>query len=141
MTLPSEATVRAILARPYSRILVPDPEGTFSARILEFDGAFSGGRTPEEAAANLEEAAYLWVEAELERGGDVPEPVAERDYSGRLNFRMPPTLHERAALRAEIEGVSLNQLLVTAVAGYLGADRPAARRRVADEPGDYRPGT
>lgn len=39
------------------------------------------------------------------------------DYSGRLLVRMPPALHAELARRAAEQGVSLNQLVVTLLAG------------------------
>jgi predicted HicB family RNase H-like nuclease len=38
-----------------------------------------------------------------------------RSYSGRLNVRFPPELHEIAARKSEAEGKSLNDLIVEAV--------------------------
>ncbi len=139
-----------VMRRPYNRLLVRDPEGTYSARVLEFDGCFAGGDTPEEASTNLVEAMRLWVESELEQDHDIPEPYGSREYSGRLNFRMPASLHENAARRAEIERVSLNQLLVTAVSQYLGQLHPTGLRdnflaassllaRAAENPAAYWP--
>lgn len=113
--------IEELLKKAYHRIIVRDPEGSFSSRVLEFDGCFAGGATPEEAAEAIEEVMALWLEAELEQGHKIPEPFGSREHSGRLNLRMPASLHERAALRAAVEGVSLNQLLVAAVAAHLGS--------------------
>jgi hypothetical protein len=43
-----------------------------------------------------------------------------RVVSGRLNVRMPPALHEQLAARAAEQGVSLNQLIVSLLAGGIG---------------------
>ena len=44
-----------------------------------------------------------------------PAPMKDfdADYSGRLNVRLPKSLHAALASEAEDEGVSLNQLIVT----------------------------
>ena len=39
-----------------------------------------------------------------------------RDFSGRLLLRMPPALHAEVSRKAELEQVSLNQFITTAVA-------------------------
>ncbi|NDK15962.1 MAG: toxin-antitoxin system HicB family antitoxin, partial [Armatimonadetes bacterium] len=39
-----------------------------------------------------------------------PEPLAAKQYSGRLVVRVPPGLHRRLALEAAEAGVSLNRL-------------------------------
>lgn len=52
------------------------------------------------------------VVADLEANGEpVPEPIAERRFSGRFNVRIPESLHRELALSAAQEGVSLNRLV------------------------------
>ena len=108
------------LSLPYHRTVQRDPEGSWSAAVLELDGVFSGGDSADEALNALDEAMELWIELEFEAGRSIPRPWGSRTYSGTLNLRLPKALHAAAAARASIEGVSLNQLLVTAVASYLG---------------------
>lgn len=40
--------------------------------------------------------------------------------SGLITVRMPPALHEQLAVQAKAQGVSLNQLIVTLLAGGIG---------------------
>ena len=117
--------VRSLAARPYARMLIPDLEdGGYVARVLEFPGCISEGDTPNEAIGNIEEALEAVIESMLLRGDPIPEPLADRDFSGRLNLRIPPSLHARASERAALEGVSLNRLLSDAVAQYVVSPRP-----------------
>jgi hypothetical protein len=76
---------------------------------------------------NLNEAMAAWIEAALEAGQTIPDPVATAGYSGRVLLRLPKSVHREAARRAEMDGVSLNQYLVAAVAGRVGADELADR--------------
>ena len=108
------------MAKPYARLIIRDPEGTYSARVIEFPGCFSGGETEAEAAENLTDAMESWIESELEEERDIPEPAWAGDYSGNIRLRLPRSLHAQAAHRAELDGASLNQLFVTAIAHYLG---------------------
>lgn len=62
------------LRKPYSRVIVPEEDGTFFARILEFPGCIAVGDTEAEALANLEEVARSWLEATVARKQRVPEP-------------------------------------------------------------------
>ena len=97
---------------PYNYIIQPitDESGSyFYARILEFDGCQSTGKTFEEAYENLKEAMEGWIEAKLEGGFEVPLPVGYNDFSGKFIVRIPKSLHYRLSLEAEQEGVSLNQ--------------------------------
>jgi len=123
--------VARYLSEPYSRVLVPDPSGGYFAEVLELPGCFSEGDTPEEAIKNVEEAMEGWIAAALDAGQPIPSPAASRGYSGHVALRMPKSLHREAVRRAELDGVSLNQYLVTAieahVAGQDMADEIAAR--------------
>lgn len=52
------------------------------------------------------------VVADLQASGEpVPQPIAERRFSGRFNVRVPESLHRELALTAAQEGVSLNRLV------------------------------
>lgn len=121
--------VAKYMAKPYSRVVVPHPAGGCFAEVLELPGCFTQGDTPEEAVKNLEEAMVGWLSAAVDAGQAIPEPLALRGYSGHVALRMPKSLHREAVRRAELEGVSLNQYLVTAieaqVAGQEMADRIA----------------
>jgi predicted RNase H-like HicB family nuclease len=115
------------LKRPYTRVLVPEEDGGFSAEILEFKGCFSQGDTAEEAYRNLEEAALSWIEASLELGHVIPEPMSGHEYSGKVALRLPRSLHREAIRLAEKEGVSLNQFLTSAVSEKVGAVKAQSR--------------
>ncbi len=115
-------TAKEYLKEPYSRVLVPEIDGTYSADILEFPGCFAEGRTPDEAYANLEKVAESWIEAALEQGQEIPAPVEAHDFSGRIALRIPKSIHKQAAKFAEMDNISLNQFFLTAVASRVGAE-------------------
>ena len=103
---------------PYHRVIQPDEGGYWSARVLELDGVFSEGASAAEAAENLNVAMGLWFDHELAAGHSIPKPWGA-NRSGDIRLRLPRSLHANAALRARIEGVSLNFLVATAVTAYL----------------------
>ena len=109
-----------ILEKPYARILVREPDGRFTAEIMEFPGCIAVGDNEQEALRKLDEVAIDWVDATLEQGQEVPEPMDSADFSGRLGLRMTRGLHKRAAMCAEREGVSLNQFITTCLAEAVG---------------------
>ena len=123
-----DARVAAVLRQPYHWIIQPDEDG-YAASVLEFPGCYSGGGTPEEAVAELQDAIVTWVSGELERGSEIPAPIDPERSSGRLTFRIPPSLHYRAQVRAQVEGVSLNRMLSDAVAQYMGNGGDSERAR------------
>ena len=51
------------------------------------------------------------VVADMQASGEpVPEPMAEKHYSGEFRVRIPPQLHRNLAMMAAEQGVSLNRL-------------------------------
>ena len=115
------------LKRPYGRVVVPEPDGTFRAEIIEFPGCLATGETAAEALASLESVAEGWLEATIARGLPVPEPIDSASYSGKLVVQLGRDLHRRSAHMAATEGVSLNQFIVSSVAERIGM---SARRSV-----------
>lgn len=47
----------------------------------------------------------------------VPEPLADRRYSGEFRLRLPPVVHRALAIEAAEQGVSLNRLISAKVVG------------------------
>ena len=54
---------------------------------------------------------------------EIPEPriYTDSEYSGRFTLRVPRTLHRQLAQEAEMEGVSLNQFILSLISYNLGA--------------------
>lgn len=122
-------TPMEILKRPYSRVVVPEPDGSYRAHIAEFPGCIASGSTPAEAYASLERVAESWLELTLDKGQPIPDPLDSAEgYSGRIVLRMPKSLHAKAAFAAKNESVSLNQFIVSSVAEMVGAARSHANR-------------
>ena len=44
-------------------------------------------------------------------GEAVPEPIADRNYSGKFMVHLPPESHRALAIQAAEQGVSLNRLV------------------------------
>ena len=44
-------------------------------------------------------------------GEPIPEPIAEKHYSGKFQVRIPPEQHRMLAIKAAEEGVSLNRYI------------------------------
>ena len=122
---PIDASAR--LRMPYGRLLIPEEEGGYRAEILEFPGCIAEGDDAAEALAELEAAAEEWIEAALEMGSPIPPPLDEANFSGRLNLRLPKSLHRKATVAAELDGVSLNQFIVASIAEQLGQQSSAQK--------------
>lgn len=116
MTVSSSETLDA----RYMRRLQPDPDGGYTATILEFPGCFAEGDSAEEALYNLEQTALSWMRSARANGYPVHEPIDFSGVSGKIALRISRRLHRMAAERAELEGTSLNQFIGNALATYLG---------------------
>lgn len=113
---------RTQLKEPYSRILIPEENGGFSAELLEFPGCVAQGATADEALHNLEIAAKDWIKAMKDQGGSIPEPLTGHGFSGAVSLRLPRSLHRRSMQLAARDRTSLNQFLVSTIAARHGAE-------------------
>lgn len=59
-----------------------------------------------EGITNLVQDVVIDMEANNE---NVPEPIAEKKYSGKFQVRIPPEHHRRLAIEAAEQNVSLNR--------------------------------
>jgi predicted RNase H-like HicB family nuclease len=109
------------LKRSYSRVVIPESDGTYRGEILEFPGCLASGDTAAETLSNLESVAESWIESVLARGQSVPEPFEENEYSGKLVLRLAKSIHQKASRAARRDGVSLNTLISNCVAEHVGA--------------------
>ena len=108
------------LKAPYGRVVFPEADGTFRAEIVEFPGCIATGDTAVDALHSLERVAEGWLESTLARGQAVPSPSGNVEYSGKLVLRLPKSTHQTAARIAALEGVSLNQFIVSCVCERIG---------------------
>lgn len=110
------------LRRPYLRVVTPDEEtGTFTAEILEFPGCIAQGNSVKEVYSRIENAAMSWIDAALDSGHEIPEPVSTNEFGGKVLLRLPRSVHRQITLTAERENTSLNQFILSAISEKLGA--------------------
>lgn len=108
-------SIKDYMDLPYTKLVqeINDESGHyFYGRILELDGCQSTGNTVDELYENLNEAMEGYIEVKLENNIPIPEPEKVSDYSGKFNVRLPKSLHQRLAIEANNEGISLNQLVL-----------------------------
>jgi predicted RNase H-like HicB family nuclease len=117
----AQKSTEEYLKQPYARILIPDEQGGYSAEILEFPGCVAEGDTADETMQALERAAESWIEAALEQGYEIPSPFINQGYGGKIALRLPRSVHRKAAQFASRDGTSLNQHLLSCIAGGIGA--------------------
>ncbi|MGV3733283.1 MAG: type II toxin-antitoxin system HicB family antitoxin [Microcella sp.] len=88
----------------------------YVATVIEFRSLSWLAPDPAAALLGLRDLVAQVVD-ELETSGHtVPEPLAERQFSGEFRLRIPPALHRALAMEAAEQGVSLNRLVSAKVA-------------------------
>ncbi|KAA9155560.1 type II toxin-antitoxin system HicB family antitoxin [Amycolatopsis acidicola] len=86
-------------------------DGEFVATCAEFPSLSWLADTQIQALEGLDALVADVIEDLRANGEPIPEPIAERHYSGRFNVRVPESLHRELALAAAEQGVSLNRLV------------------------------
>jgi predicted RNase H-like HicB family nuclease len=105
----------------YSRTVQwSEQDDAYLAICPELAGVSAFGDSPEEALAELDVVIELTIETYEEKGWKLPAPTVATEYSGQFRARLPRSLHQQLAQRAEAEGVSQNTLVITYLAAGLG---------------------
>lgn len=131
------ATNHELMNRSYAYELARDPEGGgYVAHHPDLEGCLAQGESANEAIERLDEARCAWFQARLDDGLPIPRP-ADDEPSGRFSLRIPRVTHGDAVRRAARQGISLNLLISTALAEFLGAgsatERIEARMEALEE--------
>lgn len=106
--------VTRLARRPYPMRVYEDPDsGDWVAEVTDLPGCLGVGETPEEAVKVAKSFVRDWIEEALAQGWDVPQPSTRSQASGRFVVRLPRSLHARLQELSELEGTSLNQLVVS----------------------------
>lgn len=117
----SPRTADGYVQLPYRMEVYWDEDGVcWGAEFPELPGLVAAHETWEGLQGAIDDAKRAWFEAMIEDGLPIPEPRVPHGVSGKLQLRLPKSLHAAAARLAESEGVSLNTLLVAAVAKEVG---------------------
>src|SRR5260370_19267379 len=75
---------------------------------VEFPSLSWLAATPEEALKGIRKVVADAV-TDMDAAGEmIPQPLAEKHYSGQFRIRIPPAVHRSLALEAAEHGISLN---------------------------------
>jgi predicted HicB family RNase H-like nuclease len=72
-----------------------------------FEGAVHGDDEAK-VYAELCQNAEEWIEIIIKDGNPMPDPTGAKHYSGKFVLRVNPAIHRKLALKAQVEGDSLN---------------------------------
>ena len=85
-------------------------DGEHVGLCAEFPSLSWLAATPEGALAGIRRLVADVVRDMTANGEKVPEPIADRTYSGEFKVRIPPQAHRALVIQAAEQGVSLNRL-------------------------------
>ena len=92
------------------RVTWSPEDGEHVGLCAEFPSLSWLAESPEQALAGIRRVVRTAVADMCIAGENVPEPLAERRYSGHFMVRVPPEVHRALALQAAEAKVSLNRL-------------------------------
>ena len=92
------------------RVTWSPEDGEHVGLCAEFPSLSWLDTTPEGALAGIRQLVIDVVREMTANGDKVPDPIADRTYSGEFKVRIPPQIHRALVLQAAEEGVSLNRL-------------------------------
>ncbi|MEN8512320.1 toxin-antitoxin system HicB family antitoxin [Burkholderia sp. MS455] len=92
------------------RVTWSPEDGEHVGLCAEFPSLSWLDETPEGALAGIRRLVAEVVRDMTANGEKVPEPIADRTYSGEFKVRIPPQAHRALVIQAAEQGVSLNRL-------------------------------
>ena len=101
---------------------------TYRITWSEEDGAYVGLCAELPGLSYLDESRFAALEGifnlvgevlkDMEDSGEhIPEPFADRKYSGKFQVRIPPEQHRSLAVKAAESGISLNRYVSSRLCG------------------------
>lgn len=91
------------------RVSWSEEDGEYVATCLELPSLSWLAADQVEALEGLRAVVADAVADMRASGEEPPEPIAARQYSGRFQVRVPPSVHRRLVIEAAEQGVSLNR--------------------------------
>lgn len=135
----SDNDVDWLMSLPYRIELYPAEEGGYVASIPDLPGCVTQAETKEEAVKLIEDAKAAWLSTAMEQSTPIQTPgTRPASYSGKLNVRLPKSLHRALSMRAEEEGVSLNHLIVYKLTQAVYGVAPRSPSRYSPGPRSHR---
>jgi predicted HicB family RNase H-like nuclease len=111
-----EAVARPEISHYTYRVTWSAEDGEFLATCAEFP-SLSWLAADQIAALQGLQAMLRDVIADMEEQSEqVPQPFAERSYSGKFNLRVGESLHRELTIHAAEDGMSLNQYVLRKLA-------------------------
>ncbi len=103
-------------------VIWSDEDKSYVATCPEFPGLSAFGDDPITALTEARTVLESFLNVYAEDGIDLPTARRVKEYSGQLRVRMPKSLHARLVGQAELDGVSLNMIIVSYLSASSGIE-------------------
>ncbi|MDR2207644.1 MAG: type II toxin-antitoxin system HicB family antitoxin [Azoarcus sp.] len=98
------------------RVTWSPEDGEHVGLCAEFPSLSWLAASVEEALSGIRKVVFEVVKEMQDNGEEVPHPMADRNYSGKFQVRVPPAVHRSLAIKAAEAGVSLNRFISSKLA-------------------------
>jgi len=95
------------------RVTWSEEDQEYVGLCAEFSSLSWLAKTPEAALKGIRNVVAEVIKDMKENGEIIPEPIANKNYSGKFMVRVPPEVHRSLAIQAAESGVSINRLVST----------------------------
>jgi len=95
------------------RVTWSEEDKEYVGLCVEFPSLSRLSGTPEGALKGIRKVVADVIEDMKKSGEAIPEPIANRNYSGKFMVRVLPEAHRKLVIQAAEAGVSLNRLAST----------------------------
>lgn len=99
------------------RVTWSQEDGEYVGQCVEFPSLSWLAGTQEEALSGIRTVTAEVVSDMRSNGESVPQPLAEKNYSGEFRVRIPPLVHRSLATQAAEQGISLNRSVSSKLSG------------------------
>jgi len=93
------------------RVIWSQEDGQCVGLCAEFPSLSWLASTQEKALRGIRKIVADAVKDMKTTGESIPKPLCSRRYSGKFMVRVPPEVHQRLAIEAAEEDISLNRLV------------------------------
>ena len=93
------------------RVTWSEEDKEYIGLCAEFPSVSWLSKTPESALKGIRNIVADIIKDMKKNGEEIPQPLANKNYSGKFMVRVPPEVHRSLAIQAAESGVSINRLV------------------------------
>ena len=93
------------------RVTWSEEDREYVGLCAEFPSLSWLSKTPESALKGIRNVVATIIKDMKKNNEEIPQPLANKNYSGKFIVRVPPEVHRNLAIQAAESGVSINRLV------------------------------